>query len=84
VGLAIDSDRFLQQPQSVKTAELFLRMESIETMMVKLRQIVQSKQGDDESSTGIIMVATFYAVHCDRGWWCLLFTAAAAQCVIQS
>jgi hypothetical protein len=35
-----------QKPQLVKTAELSLRLESIDKMMVKLRQIVQSKQGD--------------------------------------
>ncbi len=35
-----------QKQQLVKTAELFLRLESIDKMMVKLRQIVQSKQGD--------------------------------------
>jgi hypothetical protein len=35
-----------QKPQLVKTAQLSLRLESIDKMMVKLRQIVQSKQGD--------------------------------------
>lgn len=35
-----------QKPQLVKTAELSLRLESIDKMMVKLRQIVHSKQGD--------------------------------------
>jgi archaellum component FlaC len=35
-----------QKPQLVKIAELSLRLESIDKMMVQLRQIVQSKQGD--------------------------------------
>jgi Domain of unknown function (DUF4349) len=35
-----------QKPQLVKTAELSLRLESIDKMMVQLRRIVQSKQGD--------------------------------------
>ena len=35
-----------QRPQLIKTAELSLRLESIDRMMVQLRQIVQSKQGD--------------------------------------
>ncbi|WP_310488857.1 DUF4349 domain-containing protein [Chamaesiphon sp. VAR_69_metabat_338] len=35
-----------QKPQLVKMAELSLRLESIDKMMVQLRQIVQSKQGD--------------------------------------
>ncbi len=35
-----------QKPQLVKTAELSLRLESIDKAMVQLRQIVQSKQGD--------------------------------------
>jgi archaellum component FlaC len=35
-----------QKPQLVKTAEISLRLESIDKMMVQLRQIVQSKQGD--------------------------------------
>jgi archaellum component FlaC len=35
-----------QKPQLVKKAELSLRLESIDKMMVKLRQIVRSKQGD--------------------------------------
>jgi hypothetical protein len=35
-----------QKPQLVKTAELSLRLESIDKTMVKLRQIVQIKQGD--------------------------------------
>ena len=35
-----------QRPQLIKTAELSLRLESIDKMMVQLRQIVQSKQGD--------------------------------------
>jgi archaellum component FlaC len=35
-----------QKPQLVKTAELSLRLESIDKMMGQLRQIVQSKQGD--------------------------------------
>ncbi|MCY7367650.1 MAG: DUF4349 domain-containing protein [Chamaesiphon sp.] len=35
-----------QKPQLVKTAELSLRLESIDKAMVQLRQIVRSKQGD--------------------------------------
>jgi archaellum component FlaC len=35
-----------QKPQLVKTAELSLRLESIDKAMVQLRQIVQSQQGD--------------------------------------
>ncbi len=35
-----------QTPQLVKTAELSLRLESIDKAMVQLRQIVRSKQGD--------------------------------------
>ena len=35
-----------QRPQLIKTAELSLRLESIDKMMAQLRQIVQSKQGD--------------------------------------
>jgi len=35
-----------QRPQLIKTADLWLRLESIDRMMVQLRQIVQSKQGD--------------------------------------
>ena len=35
-----------QKPQLIKTAELSLRLESMDKMMVQLRQIVQSKQGD--------------------------------------
>ena len=35
-----------QKPQLVKTAELSLRLDSIDKAMVQLRQIVQSKQGD--------------------------------------
>jgi Domain of unknown function (DUF4349) len=35
-----------QKPQLVKTAELSLRLESIDKMMVQLRQVVQSRQGD--------------------------------------
>jgi archaellum component FlaC len=35
-----------QKPQLIKRAELSLRLESIDKMMVQLRQIVQSKQGD--------------------------------------
>lgn len=35
-----------QKPQLVKTAELSLRLESIDRAMVQLRQIVRSKQGD--------------------------------------
>jgi archaellum component FlaC len=35
-----------QKPQLVKKAELSLRLESIDKMMVQLRQVVQSKQGD--------------------------------------
>jgi archaellum component FlaC len=35
-----------QRPQLIKRAELSLRLESIDKMMVQLRQIVQSKQGD--------------------------------------
>jgi Domain of unknown function (DUF4349) len=35
-----------QKPQLIKTAELSLRLESIDKAMVQLRQIVQSKQGD--------------------------------------
>jgi archaellum component FlaC len=35
-----------QQPQLVKTAELSLRLESIDKAMVQLRQLVKSKQGD--------------------------------------
>ncbi len=35
-----------QKPQLVKTAEISLRLESIDKMMVQVRQIVQSKQGD--------------------------------------
>jgi Domain of unknown function (DUF4349) len=35
-----------QKPQLVKTAQLSLRLESIDKTMVKLRQIVQIKQGD--------------------------------------
>jgi len=35
-----------QRPQLIKMAELSLRLESIDKMMVQLRQIVQSKQGD--------------------------------------
>lgn len=46
-----------QRPQLIKTAKLSLRLESIEKMMVQLRQIVQSKQGDiydfqDDRSSG--------------------------------
>ncbi|WP_310485691.1 DUF4349 domain-containing protein [Chamaesiphon sp. VAR_48_metabat_403] len=35
-----------QKPQLVRTAEISLRLESIDKMMVQLRQLVQSKQGD--------------------------------------
>jgi archaellum component FlaC len=35
-----------QKPQLVKTAELSLRLESIDKAMVQLRQLVRSKQGD--------------------------------------
>ncbi len=35
-----------QKPQLIKRAELSLRLESIDKMMVQLHQIVQSKQGD--------------------------------------
>ncbi len=35
-----------QKPQLVKTAELSLRLDSIDKAMVQLRRIVQSKQGD--------------------------------------
>jgi archaellum component FlaC len=35
-----------QKPQLVRTAELSLRLESVDKMMVQLRQIVKSKQGD--------------------------------------
>jgi archaellum component FlaC len=35
-----------QKPQLVRTAELSLRLESIDKTMVRLRQIVKSKQGD--------------------------------------
>ncbi len=35
-----------QKPQLVKTAELSLRLESIDKMMVQLRQVMRSKQGD--------------------------------------
>jgi hypothetical protein len=35
-----------QKPQLVKTAELSLRLESIDKAMVQLRQIVRSQQGD--------------------------------------
>ncbi len=47
-----------QKPQLIKKAELSLRLESIDKVMVQLRQIVQSKQGDiydfqdDRSSDG--------------------------------
>ncbi len=35
-----------QKPQLVKTAELSLRLASIDKMMVQLRQVMRSKQGD--------------------------------------
>jgi archaellum component FlaC len=35
-----------QKPQLIKRAEVSLRLESIDKMMVQLRQIVQTKQGD--------------------------------------
>ncbi|WP_310427597.1 DUF4349 domain-containing protein [Chamaesiphon sp. VAR_48_metabat_135_sub] len=35
-----------QKPQLIRTADLSLRRESIDKMMVQLRRMVQSKQGD--------------------------------------
>ena len=31
-----------------------------------------SGESGDKSGTGIIVVATFYTIYGDRGWWCVL------------